>query len=98
MTRCRAETILAVDEMRTYIIPCWPFAGRARVQRYEAVGARWARGRTVSVQLMDPPMSNAISVTPDNVETILADLPRIARLAVTFGSRLRRGTLAVTLP
>jgi cyclopropane-fatty-acyl-phospholipid synthase len=47
---------------------------------------------------MDPPMSNAISVTPDNVETALADLPRIVRLALAFGSRLRRGTLDVTLP
>lgn len=43
-------------------------------------------------------MSNIVSVTPDNVETALADLPRIVRLALTFGSRLRRGTLDVTLP
>src|SRR5207244_2388722 len=45
-----------------------------------------------------PPMSNTISVTPDNVETALADLPRIVRLALAFGSRLRCGTLDVTLP
>lgn len=47
---------------------------------------------------MSPAMSNIVSVTPDNVETALADLPRIVRLALTFGSRLRRGTLDVTLP
>src|SRR5882757_8402998 len=43
-------------------------------------------------------MSALISVTPDNVETVLADLPRFVRLAFGFGSRLRRGTLDVTLP
>ena len=43
-------------------------------------------------------MPNVISVTPDNVETALAGLPRIVRLALGFGSRLRRGTLDVTLP
>jgi len=43
-------------------------------------------------------MSNVISVTPDSVETAFADLPRLVRLAITFGSRLRRGTLHVTLP
>ena len=47
---------------------------------------------------MDPPMSNAISVTPDNVEIVLADLPRVVRLALGFGSRLKRGTLDVILP
>src|SRR3981189_2781528 len=43
-------------------------------------------------------MSALISVTPDNVETVLADLPRLVRLALGFGSKLRRGTLDVTLP
>ena len=43
-------------------------------------------------------MPNLISVTPDNVETVLADLPRMVRLALGFGSRLKRGTLDVTLP
>src|SRR6202165_260395 len=43
-------------------------------------------------------MSVLISVTPDNVETVLSDLPRVVRLAVGFGSKLRRGTLDVTLP
>ena len=43
-------------------------------------------------------MPNAISVTPDNVETVLADLPRLVRLALAFGSRLRRGMLEVVLP
>jgi cyclopropane-fatty-acyl-phospholipid synthase len=43
-------------------------------------------------------MPDMISVTPDNVETALAGLPRIVRLALGFGSRLRRGTLDVHLP
>jgi cyclopropane-fatty-acyl-phospholipid synthase len=41
-------------------------------------------------------MSALLSVTPDNVETVLADLPRLVRLAFGFGSRLQRGTLDVT--
>src|ERR1700687_5415508 len=47
---------------------------------------------------MDLPMPNLIQVTPDNVETVLSDLPRLVRLALGFGSKLRRGTLDVTLP
>ena len=43
-------------------------------------------------------MPNFISVTPDNIETELADLPRLVRLALGFGAQLRRGTLDVTLP
>jgi cyclopropane-fatty-acyl-phospholipid synthase len=43
-------------------------------------------------------MSALISVTPDNVDTVLSDLPRLVRRALGFGSRLRRGTLDVTLP
>src|ERR1700681_1222367 len=43
-------------------------------------------------------MSALICVTPENVETVLSDLPRLARLAFGFGSKLRRGTLDVTLP
>src|SRR5712672_821120 len=43
-------------------------------------------------------MSALICVTPDNVDTALADLPRLVRLAFGFGSKLRRGTLDVTLP
>src|SRR5262249_55899421 len=42
-------------------------------------------------------MPNVISVTPDNINSVLADLPRIVRLALGFGARLRRGTLDVTL-
>ena len=48
--------------------------------------------------MMDLTMPDLISVTPDNVETVLPDLPRLVRLALGFGSRLRRGTLDVTLP
>jgi len=43
-------------------------------------------------------MPEVISVTPDNIDVVLADLPRLARLALGFGSQLRRGTLDVTLP
>lgn len=43
-------------------------------------------------------MSHTISVTSDTIDTVLADLPRIVRLALSFGARLRRGTLDVTLP
>ena len=43
-------------------------------------------------------MSDLITITPENVESKLADLPRMVRLAFGFGSKLRRGTLDVTLP
>ena len=43
-------------------------------------------------------MPEIISVTPDSVDAVLADLPRMARLALGFASRLRRGTLDVILP
>src|ERR1700716_3557805 len=43
-------------------------------------------------------MSDWISLSPENVDTALPDLPRLVRLAIGFGSRLRRGTLDVTLP
>lgn len=43
-------------------------------------------------------MPNVISVTPENLETVLSDLPRLVRLALGFGSKLKRGTLDVTLP
>src|ERR1700712_4290165 len=48
--------------------------------------------------LMDLPMPDLISVTSDNVDEVLPDLPRGVRLALGFGSKLRRGTLDVTLP
>jgi cyclopropane-fatty-acyl-phospholipid synthase len=43
-------------------------------------------------------MPEIISVSPDSVDAVLADLPRMARLALGFASRLGRGTLDVTLP
>jgi len=42
-------------------------------------------------------MADAIPVRPDNIDTVLADLPRRARLALGFAARLRRGTLDITL-
>ena len=43
-------------------------------------------------------MPDLISVTSDNVDAVLPDLPRVVRLALGFGSKLKRGTLDVTLP
>jgi cyclopropane-fatty-acyl-phospholipid synthase len=43
-------------------------------------------------------MADLISLTPENVDRELSDLPRMVRLAFGFGSKLRRGTLDVTLP
>ena len=42
-------------------------------------------------------MADAIPVTPDNIDDVLAELPRLARLALGFAARLRRGTLDITL-
>ncbi len=39
-----------------------------------------------------------ISVTLDTVDKVLPDLPRMARLALGYGSKLQCGTLDVTLP
>jgi cyclopropane-fatty-acyl-phospholipid synthase len=43
-------------------------------------------------------MSDLIILTPDNVEAVLPDVPRLVRFAFQFVSKLRRGTLDVTLP
>ena len=42
-------------------------------------------------------MAEVIPVRPDNIDSVLADLPRLARLALGFAARLRRGTLDITL-
>jgi cyclopropane-fatty-acyl-phospholipid synthase len=42
-------------------------------------------------------MADIIPVSPDNIDTVLADLPRLARLALGFAAKLRRGTLDITL-
>src|SRR6201996_7488040 len=42
-------------------------------------------------------MGDVIQVTPENAKTALAELPRMVQLALGFASRLRRGTLDVTL-
>src|SRR5436853_7445635 len=44
------------------------------------------------------PMAELISVTSDTVDALLPDLPRMVRLALGFGSKLRRGILDVILP
>src|SRR5581483_463218 len=43
-------------------------------------------------------MPDAISVPPDAAEAALGDLPRFARLAFSYASRVRRGTLETVLP
>jgi cyclopropane-fatty-acyl-phospholipid synthase len=43
-------------------------------------------------------MSDLIILTPDNVEASLPDVPKLVRFAFRFVSKLRRGTLDVTLP
>src|SRR5450755_3027438 len=43
-------------------------------------------------------MPNVILVTPATVEAMFPDLPRMVRMALGFGARLRHGTLDVTLP
>jgi cyclopropane-fatty-acyl-phospholipid synthase len=43
-------------------------------------------------------MSDLICLTPENVDKELSDLPRVVRLALSFCSKLRRGTLDVMLP
>lgn len=43
-------------------------------------------------------MSDLITVTPSNVESVLRDVPRLVRLAFGFAAKLRRGTLDITLP
>jgi len=42
-------------------------------------------------------MGEVISVRPEAVQTVLADLPRLVRLALSFAAKLKRGTLDVTL-
>lgn len=43
-------------------------------------------------------MGDLIAVTSDTVDKLLPDLPRMVRLALSYGSRLQQGTLDVTLP
>ena len=43
-------------------------------------------------------MPDPIALTPENVDKQLSDLPRLVRFAFGFGSKLRTGTLDVTIP
>lgn len=43
-------------------------------------------------------MPDAIAVAPHDAEAALSDLPRFARLAFRYASRIRRGTLETVLP
>jgi cyclopropane-fatty-acyl-phospholipid synthase len=42
-------------------------------------------------------MADTIPVRPDNIDKVLADLPRLARLALGFAAKLKRGTLDIAL-
>ena len=44
------------------------------------------------------PMTEPISVTFETVHSLLADLPRMVRLTLGYGSKLKRGRLDVILP
>jgi cyclopropane-fatty-acyl-phospholipid synthase len=43
-------------------------------------------------------MPEVIPITSDTVDRLPADLPRMVRLALGYGARLRYGSLEVTLP
>ena len=43
-------------------------------------------------------MCEVISVTSETVDALLPDLPRLVRIALGLGAKLRRGSLTVTLP
>jgi len=43
-------------------------------------------------------MPAVLSITSETVDAILPELPRMVRLALGFGSKLRHGSLEVTLP
>src|SRR5580698_3018384 len=47
---------------------------------------------------LDLTKPDLICASPENVDALFPDLPRLVRLALGFGSKLRRGTLDVTLP
>ena len=51
--------------------------------------------------LVTPPdlrSASPILLTPSNVSAHFSDLPRLVRMALAYGAKLRRGTLDVTLP
>jgi cyclopropane-fatty-acyl-phospholipid synthase len=48
--------------------------------------------------LVDLSMPELISVTSETVHSVLPELPRLVRMALGFGSKLKHGTLDVTLP
>jgi cyclopropane-fatty-acyl-phospholipid synthase len=44
------------------------------------------------------PPGTSIAVTPNNIDSALAGIPRTARLALGLAARLRKGTLTILLP
>src|SRR3569623_3483213 len=47
---------------------------------------------------MNCAVSEPTALTPANIDTLLHDIPRMARLALGFAARLKRGQLDITLP
>src|SRR3569623_803727 len=47
---------------------------------------------------MNCAVSEPTALTPANIDPLLQDIPRMARLALGFAARLRRGQLDITLP
>src|SRR5690242_15260686 len=96
--------------MTRYLLGEWQasrlYLGRRRLTGEVCALVQWGLLNSTITRRLDqepisvygPAMPNIISVTPDNIETELAGLPRLVRLALGFGARLRRGTLDVTLP
>src|SRR5947207_7005359 len=76
------------------IAPAEARSGPVAAEQLDRHAGAWTESCSVGETLMP----EVISVTPDNIDAVLAGLPRLARLALGFGSRLRRGTLDVTLP
>src|SRR3954469_23568983 len=70
----------------------WSSEGRIKVVDHPH------RTWTQATSSVDSSMADLIAITPHNIDEKLGDLPRTVRLALGFGSKLRRGTLDVTLP
>ncbi len=92
-----ANTSLASGDSRAYI-GLAPKACGHPLRSGEGQAGRGSEATPERAVSSGIAMPDVISVTPETIETELADLPRLVRLALGFGARLRRGTLDVTLP
>ena len=90
------NTGLATAKGSDYTSPALSARGKATEARSDRPCRSSRAGRTDAFD--GSPMPELISVTPDTVDALLPDLPRLVRLALGFGSKLQHGTLDVTLP